>query len=198
MNLGIGGHQSTSAGSIDWLTPQNMLSALGEFDLDPCAAPLPRPWDTAREMWTQDGLEREWHGRVWLNPPYGREVGDWINKLADYGRGIALVFARTETDWFQNTVFGHASGVLFLAVRLTFCRPDGRKADHNAGAPSCLVAFGEDDEVCLQDCRLKGQFVNRGPHGEAWRMILREKIAQPRIAREEAKDRPQNLFGGGG
>ena len=48
--LGIGGHNRTDC-KEDWLTPPEILAALGEFDLDPCS-PIPRPWDTARKHYT--------------------------------------------------------------------------------------------------------------------------------------------------
>ncbi|HVI40922.1 MAG TPA: DNA N-6-adenine-methyltransferase, partial [Anaerovoracaceae bacterium] len=84
-----------------WLTPKWLLDELGEFDLDPCAAPNPRPFPTAKKMITEAdecGLKASWHGRVWLNPPYGKQIGPWLEKLKSHGDGIALVFARTETN----------------------------------------------------------------------------------------------------
>lgn len=59
-----------------WLTPRYVLDLLGQFDTDPCAATV-RPWDCARVNYTveHNGLLLPWEGRVWLNPPYGNEVG---------------------------------------------------------------------------------------------------------------------------
>lgn len=54
-----------------WLTPKWLLDELGEFDLDPCAAPEPRPFPTAKKMISEKdgcGLSAKWEGRVWLNP----------------------------------------------------------------------------------------------------------------------------------
>ncbi|MDR0672754.1 MAG: phage N-6-adenine-methyltransferase [Zoogloeaceae bacterium] len=53
----------------DWLTPPEILDALGEFDLDPCASEF-QPWRTAKKQFTirDNGLTREWEGRVWCNP----------------------------------------------------------------------------------------------------------------------------------
>ena len=63
----------------EWLTPPEIIKALGEFDLDPCS-PVNRPWDTAKKHFTKfdDGLNKEWDGRVWVNPPYGRETFKWL------------------------------------------------------------------------------------------------------------------------
>lgn len=86
--------------SEEWFTPPELIKALGEFDLDPCS-PVNRPWDTAKKHYTKevDGL---WEGRVWLNPPYGKETFKWIERLAHHGDGIALIFARTDTKGFHE------------------------------------------------------------------------------------------------
>ncbi|MFC9432770.1 DNA N-6-adenine-methyltransferase [Nocardia sp. NPDC057030] len=157
---GMGGHHSARPGSNVWLTPPGILTALGEFDLDPCAAPSPRPWDTAATHIAppQDGLCVPWEGRVWCNPPYG-DIGRWLGALADHGHGTALVFARTETAWFVDAVWKRASAILFLHGRLRFHLPDGTRAVGNAGAPSCLVAYGDADAVHLGRAELAGSWV---------------------------------------
>lgn len=161
----MGGHQSARAACDVWLTPPAILAALGgadSFTLDPCAAPAPRPWPTARRHNTAadgDGLALHWQGRVWLNPPYSRDVGAWLAKLADHGIGTALVFARTETAWFAQHVWTRADAILFLAGRLHFHRSDGSRAADNAGAPSCLVAYGRRDADLLAGAELDGALV---------------------------------------
>lgn len=161
MGKGIGGHTRPNAGwSDDWLTPLSILQPLGRFDLDPCAAPFPRPWPTASEHFViPEGLIRPWRGRVWLNPPYGKDVGLWLAKLADHGRGTALVFARTDTKWFHEHVWAKADGLLFLRGRITFCRPDCSLAPHNSGGPSVLIAYGERDANMLATCGLDGEYI---------------------------------------
>jgi hypothetical protein len=114
-----------------------------------------------------DGFALPWSGRVWLNPPYGKQTALWLARLADHGNGIALVFARTETAMFARHVWPRASGVLFLAGRVTFCRRDGRLAQKNAGAPSCLVAYGQDNANVLEACALAGAFVALPLHSRA-------------------------------
>ena len=139
----MGSHQSHAYQKDEWLTPPDLIKALGTFDLDPCA-PIARPWPTANQHYTieDDGLSQAWHGRVWLNPPYNRKVGAWLDKLASHGDGIALVFARTETSWFFDQVWRKARAVLFIEGRLHFHHVTGERAKANAGAPSCLVAYG--------------------------------------------------------
>ena len=99
----------------EWLTPPEIIRALGGFDLDPCA-PVNRPWDMASQHYTvmDNGLQKPWFGRVWCNPPYGRETFKWMEKLASHGSGIALIFARTETRGFHAQIWGKAHSVFFL------------------------------------------------------------------------------------
>lgn len=140
----IGGHHQRGyvpGNRDDWVTPRRIIDVLGPFDLDPaCCDPM--PWPTADTMWTSEGLDRQWSGMVWLNPPYS-DVGTWMERLADHGNGIALVFARVETVWWFETVWTKASAIAFPKGRLTFYRPDGTKPGVNSGAPSALVAYGE-------------------------------------------------------
>lgn len=157
----MGSHQSAHAQTTTWLTPPDLITALGPFDLDPCAAPSPRPWPTAvRHIeLPEDGLAAEWSGRVWLNPPYSFEAWRWLDKLADHGDGIALVFARTETAGFVRTVWQRASAVLFLHGRLHFHYPDGTRAPANSGAPSALIAYGDGAAETLRTAAIEGTFV---------------------------------------
>lgn len=140
-----------------WLTPPHILAALGPFDLDPCAAPSPRPWPSAARHieLPEDGLTAEWQGRVWCNPPYGAQAVRWLQRMAEHGNGVALVFARTETAMFQDQVWPRAHAVLFLRGRIAFCSPDGKPA-MSAGAPSVLIAYGESNARQLAACGLEG------------------------------------------
>ena len=103
-----------------------------------------------------DGLSQAWNGRVWLNPPYGSRTGEWLDKLSEHGTGIALIFARTETETWFRYVWPSASGILFLRGRLYFHHVSGQQAKHNSGAPSALVAYGSDDAMKLKVCGLPG------------------------------------------
>lgn len=153
-------HESHAADTDVWLTPPHILHALGEFDLDPCAA-IDRPWPTARKHYTKadNGLAQPWKGRVWLNPPYGSEAAKWLHRLAAHGDGIAFIFARTETQAFFAHVWGAADALFFLRGRVKFHYPDGRPCPTNAGAPSVLIAYGKRNVEALKTCGLDGQFV---------------------------------------
>ncbi len=157
------GNDGSTATTHDWLTPPEIIAALGAFDLDPCASEH-QPWRTAAQQFTirDDGLSKPWAGRVWCNPPYGPFAAKWLERLADHGNGIAFVFARTETAAFQNHVWPKASGVLFLRGRVSFRLPGGGRAGP-AGAPSVLIAYGTGNADTLRDCGIAGCFVRFAP-----------------------------------
>ena len=154
--MGMSSHQSARAKSVTYLTPPEILIPLGDFDLDPCAAPSPRPWPTADRHieLPEDGLAAVWGGRVFCNPPFGREAAAWLAKMAAHGNGIALVPARIETAMFYRSVWGVASGVLFLRGRPHFHLSDGTRTAFNSGAPICLIAYGQANAEALKQSRL--------------------------------------------
>jgi len=157
--VSMGGHQSAAMLKDEWLTPPYIISALGQFDLDPCApSDSRRPWDTAKQHYCaeEDGLRKPWLGRVWCNPPYGLEATKWLERLADHGNGIALIFARTETAMFFDHVWAKADGLLFLRGRLHFHHVCGTRAAANAGAPSVLAAYGENNVLALERSNIPG------------------------------------------
>jgi hypothetical protein len=147
-------------GHDEWLTPKYITDTLGPFDLDPCSPGDRRPWDTANHHLDEkdDGLKAPWFGRVWCNPPYGRETFQWMSKLADHRNGIALVFARTETVGFFEQVWERADAIFFFKGRLKFCYVDGTEGN-TANAPSCLIAYGVNNVQVLRDCGFPGKFL---------------------------------------
>lgn len=153
--MSLSGHQSARMGSPTWLTPPEWIKALGSFDLDPCC-PEEMPWPTADKMLTEatDGLSPAWHGRVWLNPPFGQQAALWLRKMAQHGNGIALIPARTETAMFYESVWGKADAVCFVKGRPHFHYPDGTRAPFNSGAPICLVAYGQNNVDALLKANL--------------------------------------------
>lgn len=142
-----------------WLTPPHIIKALGVFDLDPCAS-INMPWETALKHYNRldDGLKQKWQGRVWCNPPYGRQTFEWIRKLAKHGNGIALIFARTETKGFHDQIWNKADSMFFFEGRIRFHRHDGTLAD-SANAASCLVAYGLNNTKTIEKSGLKGKHV---------------------------------------
>lgn len=101
-----------SSASAEWYSPPHVVdlavATLGEIDLDPCWHPESPVRATITYTADDDGLAKRWAGRVWLNPPYGREVGTWTAKLVDEYNGgsvteaIALIPARVDTEWFRR------------------------------------------------------------------------------------------------
>lgn len=163
--MSIGGHQPRKNKTVVWLTPPEILKALGPFDLDPCAAPPPRPWLTAThhfDSFNYDGLQEPWFGRVWLNPPYDDKVTKfWMKKMSTHASGIALLFARTDVAFWHDWIWPVADSVLFLKGRLYFYRPDGIQATKNSGGPSVLISYSRFDTYILRTCGLRGSLQRR-------------------------------------
>jgi hypothetical protein len=118
-----------SSDTPEHYTPQTVIDAtldcLGAIDLDPCSNNHGQPNVPAAQHFTieNDGLKQEWHGRVYMNPPYGREIEKWVKKLCaehetgDVTEAIALVPSRTDTRWWMLL---RDYPVCFVAGRLTF------------------------------------------------------------------------------
>lgn len=158
--FGFGFAQTQVMGKDEWLTPPEIIRSLGEFDLDPCS-PIDRPWPTAKNHFTiqDDGLLQEWTGRVWLNPPYGKFVWQWLYKLSQHKNGIALIFSRTGTAEFHNQIWQKAHSLLFIKGRLHFHHVNGDRAPHNCGADSVLISYDSENTKVLQNCSIEGKFI---------------------------------------
>lgn len=136
-----------SSDSPEWYTPreviQRVAAAMGGIDLDPCSNSKTEPNVPAELHYTaeDDGLAQRWEGRVYMNPPYGRAIGEWVDKLArEYEAGhvveaIALVPARSDTAWFRRLPSQY---VCFVTGRLEFSQ-----AGVGAPFPSVLFYLGQ-------------------------------------------------------
>jgi len=108
--------------SIKWYTPKRVFDEQGlDFDLDPSSPHDMESFVPAKTKYTvfDDGLSKEWSGRVWMNPPYGPNTPFWIRRLIDHGNGIALVFSRTDASWCQEAM-RNADAMLFVSGRIEF------------------------------------------------------------------------------
>lgn len=137
--MSMGGHQSAAMLKDEWLTPPEIIKALGPFDLDPCA-PVNRPWETAAKHYTvlDNGLTKPWHGRVWC-PICNSFKGD---RRADmhYVRG-------DETS--NPAIFSAAKGnEKRPEVQLPGLREGPRKA---AAESAQRESFGEDKAPCGEE-----------------------------------------------
>lgn len=162
--IGFAHDRDLENGKEEWLTPPEIIRALGNFDLDPCA-PIKRPWAMAKNHYTtnDNGLIKPWYGRVWCNPPYGPKTGEWMARCSDHKNCVALIFARTETRQFFDYIWGKATAVCFLKGRLSFYHVNGTKGG-TAGAPSMLVTWDDNNANALwlscMDRRTKGAFID--------------------------------------
>ena len=132
-----------SSKSSEWETPKELFDELDKefsFDLDPCCTKENakcRLFITKEE----DGLKEPWLGNVFMNPPYGREIGKWVRKAFEESRRAAVVVcllpARTDTAWVHDyCIRGH---VRVLRGRLYFTDQDGKTG--RAPFPSMIVIF---------------------------------------------------------
>ena len=124
----------------EWETPQSVFDSLNaqfRFTLDVCAN-----HDNAKceRYFTKedDGLSQEWTGTCWMNPPYGREIGKWMEKAYESAKQgatvVCLVPARTDTRWWYD--YAMAGEIKLVKGRLRF-----GGANNSAPFPSAVVIF---------------------------------------------------------
>mgnify|MGYP002682524961 CR=1 FL=1 len=126
----------------DWETPLWLFEELDRefgFTVDVCATE--RNAKCERFFSPEDnGLAQEWQGICWMNPPYGRTIGEWMEKALNASRGgatvVCLVPARTDTAWWHSFVT-KASEIRFLKGRLCF----GRTCRDSAPFASAIVIY---------------------------------------------------------
>lgn len=115
-----------SSKSNEWETPQSLYDELNRefgFTLDPCATHENQKCEKYYTI-EDDGLSKSWEGEtVFMNPPYGREIGAWVKKAYDETRVpnttvVCLLPARTDTRWFHD--YCQKGEVRFLKGRLKF------------------------------------------------------------------------------
>ena len=91
-----------------WETPQKFfdkLDAIYHFELDVCALPSNAK---CKRFYTpeQNALIQPWCGICWMNPPYGRGIGQWVKKAYDSSllgaTVVCLLPARTDTAWWHD------------------------------------------------------------------------------------------------
>jgi phage N-6-adenine-methyltransferase len=163
-------HVAQNSGENEWYTPDDYLApartVLGEIDLDPASTAQANEVVQAEDFYTaeDDGLSQNWHGRVWMNPPYAADlIGKFTDKMAEsYESGavtasITLVNNATETQWFQRLA-RVASAICFPEKRVRFLSPDGEK-----GAPlqgQALIYCGDEPELFADEYRALGFVVD--------------------------------------
>ena len=134
----------------DWETPQKLFEELHEkhnFTLDAGAtdenAKLPNYYTIE-----DDALKQRWEGRVFVNPPYGREIKHWVEKaykesLQSYNECVVMLIpSRTDTSYWHDYIFGKAKEIDFLRGRLKF-EVNG-KAGQPAPFPSAVIVYSKE------------------------------------------------------
>jgi len=125
-----------------WSTPQEFFdkyNALYKFTLDVCAnsdnAKCPKFFSIE-----DNGLEQNWSGVCWMNPPYGREIIHWMRKAYESSLTgatvVCLVPARTDTKWWHE--YAMKGDIEFIRGRLKF-----GDAKNSAPFPSAVVVFSK-------------------------------------------------------
>ena len=119
-----------SAVTTHYRTPKALYQALDSefgFDDDPCP------------LGGSGGLDREWGQRVYMNPPYGREITPWVKRAYEHSLTGAVVVcllpSRTDTRWWHEYVM-KARQIRFIKGRLHF-----NESPQGAPFPSCIVVF---------------------------------------------------------
>lgn len=132
-----------SSQKMDWTTPKDFFDKLdAEFDFTLDAAASHENALCARYYTEQEnGLTQPWEGTVWVNPPYGRQIGKWIAKAAQSARDgatvVMLIPARTDTAAWHDHIFGNPqANVRFVRGRLRF-----GEATENAPFPCAVIVF---------------------------------------------------------
>lgn len=157
------------AGDDEHDTPPSFFEPIarvvGGFDLDPSASSTS---NLAERNVTkdEDGLSIDWYGDVWLNPPYS-QVGMWMeyakrqHRLGNTDSIVALVYARTGTQWYHNHA-ADADLMVFVEGRLTF-----GGGEHSAPAPSMVLVWGDaaDNDDLRRYLSEKGQVIETTDSG---------------------------------
>ncbi len=161
INRAVTGARGTyGTGENEWYTPAKYIDAardvLGGIDLDPASSELPQGYVRAERFHTMvdDGLKHEWHGRVWLNPPYAQPyITDFVQKMVcerSAGRvkaAIMLTHNYTDTSWFHEAA-SVADAICYTRGRVAFTDPEGKTAAPTQG--QAFFYFGDDTERFIE------------------------------------------------
>ncbi len=138
-------HRAQGTGENEWYTPAEYVEAarlvMGKIDLDPASSELANRTVQAERIFTlkDNGLEQEWSGKIWLNPPYAQpHIMNFAMKLVEEfkaGRvteAIVLTHNYTDTAWF-HAISEHAISICFTRGRIGFLSPEGARASPTQG-----------------------------------------------------------------
>jgi len=134
--------------TVEWETPQELFDSLDSefhFTLDPCCTKETAKCQTFFTV-KEDGLLQDWGGhRVFMNPPYGRVIGQWIEKAFHESQNgvliVCLIPSRTDTAWWHE--YAMRGEIRFIRGRLKF-----GMSKTGAPFPSAIVIFRPKDRTC--------------------------------------------------
>ena len=167
-----------NTGCEEWCTPEQYIEAarkvMGVIDLDPASSAIAQQTVKAKKYFTRadDGLQYEWAGRIWLNPPYSRGLLDkFVDKLlaSTFEAAIVLTDSSTETGWFSRLAT-RAQMICFSTKRIKFLRPDGTEGNGSPTRGSAFFYFGNHSEKFREVFQQFGWFASFIPvdtQGEA-------------------------------
>lgn len=142
-------HVTINSHDDEWYTPAVYIEAarevMGSIDLDPASNDFANETVKASVYYDEarNGLEQEWWGNIWLNPPYSSAlIQQFAEKLADslFKQAIVLVNNATETAWFR-TLIENADAVVFPTGRIKYRKRDGEKGTPLQG--QAFIYFGD-------------------------------------------------------
>ena len=157
----------------EWFSPASIIElareALGGIDLDPASHAIAQQTVRAKTFFTaaDNGLDRPWRGRVWLNPPFNRTLLSLFAEklISEYASGaveraILLTHDYTDVAWFQAAARA-AGAVCFPRGRIHFFSPCGDECSPRQG--QALFYFGEDDATFCRAFADVGLVIRLGP-----------------------------------
>ena len=150
-----------SSKTNEWYTPQYLyeyLNKIYDFNLDPCCTEQNRKCEQYFTI-EDDGLTKSWGGNnVFVNPPYGREIGKWVEKSLNESKlgatVVMLIPARTDTNYWHNFIFGKASKIIFVKNRIKF-----GGSESGAPFPSAIVVFKNDGKNEIETMESKEELL---------------------------------------
>lgn len=154
LNLVTKPHVTNNSGQNEWYTPPEIISAvrivLGEIDLDPASSDIANRIVKAKRYYTKenDGLSKEWSGRIFLNPPYSQPLIKYFSNkfcMSKIDTACVLVNNATDTAWFQ-AMASKSAAICFMEKRVRFLDMNGNAI----GAPlqgQSVLYYGNDIQL---------------------------------------------------
>ncbi len=146
--------------SDEYYTPPEFVKRLGHFDTDP-ATPVNARWRTADVMYNKidDGLTKEWQGRVFLNPPYSHPlIEEFMKRMGEHHNAIALIIPKFGTKMFREIIYPYCDAIFILKERVKFYNMDYIQ-QRSPVCQSMLVIYGKENILAVKNSGLQGQWL---------------------------------------